>query len=145
IVLKPNSARDNDDVSLRRMARNIGDGHCRAGIDDDLAPIRLVDVAVLLPLVDVRLVEGDVIAAPCQRMQQSTIVGGGAIPVGRQEARTVESDLHSAASFAGDFAACGRPRFSRWPSNSSTRWRQVWRARIVASPDAASSRAADGS
>ena len=68
------------------------------GIDHDAAPGRRRDVAMALPVEDVGLVEGDVVAERGERPQQAAIVGGGAVPVGRQQARTVEGDVHFAAS-----------------------------------------------
>ena len=55
------------------------------------------DVAMLLPVEGVGLVEGDLVAAPRQRLEQPAIVGGGAVPVAGDQAGAVESDLHAHA------------------------------------------------
>jgi hypothetical protein len=62
IVLEADAACLDDHIGLAAAAATIFSAVDRAFIDDDLAPFRRIDVAVLLPVVDVGLVEGDVVA-----------------------------------------------------------------------------------
>ena len=85
----------------------------------------------LLPVEDVGLVEGDVVAKRGERLQQAAIIGGGAVPVRRQQARPVEGDVHSAASRAEAPRPARRGTAATIASSSSTRCAQVWRWRMV--------------
>ncbi len=69
-----------------------------AGYTTTSRPVRRLDIAVLLPVEGVGFVEGDAVAAPGEVAQQAAIVGGGAVPVGGQQARSVEGDLHAVIS-----------------------------------------------
>ena len=82
IVLKADAARLDDDISLRGERRDMLERGQAAFIDHDRAPVGRADIAMLLPIVDVRLEKGDVVAVPRQRSQKAPIVGGGTIPVG---------------------------------------------------------------
>ena len=73
-----------------------------------LGPVRRVDVAVVLAVESVGLVEGDVVAARGEIAGEAAVIGGRAVPVGGQEARSVEGDLHADISTAG---ACAMRRF----------------------------------
>src|SRR5207237_7730073 len=97
-------------------------------------PWRRIHVTMLLPLVGVGLVENDLVAAAGEIAQQPTIVSRRAVPPGREQARTVEGDLHAALSSAG-----ARSRLTM-RSSSSARCVQVWRAPILPMPFATSFR-----
>ncbi|EGE59438.1 hypothetical protein RHECNPAF_2190032 [Rhizobium etli CNPAF512] len=98
IVFETDAARLDDNIGPCSFAGNGLQCVDRSLVDDDPAPVRWIDVAVFLPIVDVGLVEGDLIAFPRERPQQAAIVSGGTIPIGRDEARTIKCDFHSAAS-----------------------------------------------
>ena len=53
---------------------------------------------MLLAVEGVGLVERDLVPVARHLAQEAAIIGGRAVPVGRQKARTVEGDLHCAAS-----------------------------------------------
>ena len=53
---------------------------------------------MLLPFVSVGLEEGDLVAARGQRPDDPAVIGRGAVPVGRNQARAVEGDIQSGAS-----------------------------------------------
>ena len=91
-----------------------------------------------LAIQDVRLIERDLVAICDERLQQAAIVSRGAVPVRRQQARSVEGDIHSAASRGGVGWVTDVVRHAEMiVSNSSTRCAQVWRWRIVSRPLAA--------
>src|SRR5690606_17376085 len=104
----------------------------RCGIDACGRPVRRIDVAMLLPVEGVGLVEGDLVAPPGECREKAPIVGSGAVPIGGEQARAVEGHLHAATS------ADGARIWPTMPSNSSTRCLQVCRARMAAKPFAAS-------
>ena len=107
--------------------------------DDDLGPAGIVEVAVLLALVGVRLEEGDAVPALVERADEPAVVRRRAVPVGRDEAGGEPGDPHAAAS-------SGRPSSSaQIARSSSTRCAQVCRARIVSSPCDASDAASTSS
>src|SRR3712207_1506295 len=84
---------------------------------------------MLLPVEGVGLVEGDGVAAPGEVAQQAAVVSGGAVPIGRQQARAVEGDLHAVISRGAE-----APSLAVTARSSAARCAQVWRARIVARP-----------
>ena len=67
------------------------------GIDDDLRPLGVGDVAVLLPFEGVGLVESDPMATLGEVADDAAVVGGRAVPVGGDEARSEEGDVEAAA------------------------------------------------
>ena len=50
-------------------------------IDPDIGIIDRRAIAVLLPLVDIRLSEGDVVTKRVEMLVNATVIGGSAIPV----------------------------------------------------------------
>ena len=66
-----------------------------AGIDDDLRPVGVRHVAVLLPPVGVGLVERHAMTALVQRADDAAVVGGRAVPVCRDQARAEERDFQA--------------------------------------------------
>ena len=104
-----------------------------ARVDHDLRPRRIGHVAVLLAVERVGLVERDAVAALVQRADDAAVVGGGAVPVGGDEAGAEEGDVSSARVFMGEARSASverRLRFSSatMASSSSTRCAQVCRA-----------------
>lgn len=55
-------------------------------IDDDAGPFRIIDIAVLLAVIGVRLVEGDAVPAPVEGADYTAIVCGRSVPVCRDQA-----------------------------------------------------------
>ena len=94
------AARLDHDVGLARLGEHAAQALDRRRIDHRARPLGRLDVAVLLAVEGVGLVEGDVVAMRRQRLEDAAIIGRGAVPVGRQQARSVEGDFH-AASLAG--------------------------------------------
>lgn len=101
IVLETDAARFDDDIGLGRSRRHLLQRLDGALVDDNLAPFRRIDIAIFLPVVDVGFVKRNVVAFLRQSAQQATIIGGGAVPVSGNQARSVKGDFHSAASLAG--------------------------------------------
>src|SRR6185437_8527907 len=98
----------------------------RGGIDHDLCPGGVFHIAVLLALIGIGFEERDVVPASMEGAHDAPVVSGGAIPIRRNQAGTEERDAHQAAS------ACTWPAMR---SNSAARCAQVWRARMVSSPE----------
>jgi hypothetical protein len=65
--------------------------------DGDLRPFRVVDVAVRLALEGVGFVKGELVTARGERLQQAAVIGGGAVPIGGDEARTEKGETHQTA------------------------------------------------
>ncbi len=131
VVENPDAAGLDHHVGLARLGDHRAGGVLGGGIDLHPGPGGGVDVPVLLPFERVRLVEHDVVAPPGEVGQQPPIVGRRPVPVGGQEARSVEGDLHRQAVSKAD---AGAASLSSTASSSSVRWAQVWRARMVSSP-----------
>jgi hypothetical protein len=72
-----------------------------AGIDDHLGPVGVGEVAVLLPAIGVGLVEAHAVAPLVQRTDDAAVIGGGTVPVGRDQARSEEGDIHFFLAHAG--------------------------------------------
>src|SRR5438105_4762979 len=87
-------------------------------VDTNACPTRMLDVAVLLPLIRIRFVNRDAVAALMQRLDQAAVVGRGAVPVSGKHTRNKKRNLHRSTSAMIDIS-------------SSTRWAQVCRARTV--------------
>src|SRR5690606_22873982 len=105
--------------------------------DHRTGPRRRIDVAVLLPVEGVGLVEGDLVPPLRQSAQDAAIIGRRAVPVRGEQAGAVEGDLAWAcrsvhAIFLAGVSKAVRP--ATMSSSSSARWAQVWRRRIVSSP-----------
>ena len=81
-----------------RLGEHGAQPRLRRRVDAHLGPVRRLDVAVLLPVEGVGLVEGDAVAARREVAEQAAVIGRGAVPVGGQQARSVERDPHSATS-----------------------------------------------
>ena len=151
LVEHPHAARLDDQVGAPGVFQGRDDAALVGRIDDDPRPVRVGDVAVLLPFEGVGLVEGDAVAALGERPQDAAVVGGGAVPVGGDEARSEEGDFQSGAHGSGRSQG-GARRLGRaarsWrsmASSSSTRWAQVCRSRMVSRPAARPRRAMAGS
>lgn len=86
IVFETDAACLDDNIGLGRSAADGLQRADRAFVDHDLAPVRRIHVAVLLPIIDIGFVEGNVISPLRQRPQQAAIIGGSAIPIGGDEA-----------------------------------------------------------
>ena len=118
-----------DDVGMRRLGEDgtqpVGGG----GVDDRAGIGGRIDVAVLLPVEGVGLVEGDVVAVGGEGGEDAAVIGRGPVPVARQEAGAVEGDLHAAVLVV---------RRATMARSSSARWAQVWRVRMVWRPEAIS-------
>src|SRR3954467_2687147 len=97
-------------------------------------PRRIGDVAMRLALVGVRLEELDVEAARRELTEHATIVGGGAIPVRRHQARAEHRQsrarLHVPV-LARNSRASGASS-AMMVNSSSTRCAQLWRFSMVA-------------
>ena len=92
-VEHPDAARLDQHVELATpRPRAAASPSAVAGQTTTRAQSRIRDVAMLLPLVGVGLEEGDLVPARRQRLEQPAIIGGGAVPVGRDQARAVEAD-----------------------------------------------------
>ncbi len=98
-----------EDADAARLDDEVGAGAPRTSSaraprrrlpHDDLGPRRVVDVAVLLALVRVGLVERDLVAALGERADEAAVVRRRAVPVRRDERRPEERDPHAAASAA---------------------------------------------
>ena len=70
----------------------------------------------------------DLVPAPGEFAEDAPVIGRSPVPVGRQQAGSVERDLHAAD------APSSRPSVAAMDMSSRARWAQVWRARIVSSP-----------
>jgi hypothetical protein len=83
------------------LERAQGGALVGAGVDDHPGPGRIGDVAVLLPIERVGLVEGDAVAARGERPEDAAVVGGRAVPVGRDQARPEEGDCQRSSIHVG--------------------------------------------
>ena len=99
LVEHADAARLDDQVRVARVLQRrrhaVG---ALARIDHHARVVGIGDVAVLLPPVRVRLVEGDVVPAGVQRPDDAAVVRGGAVPVGGDEAGAEEGDVHGRES-----------------------------------------------
>nr|WP_274708798.1 hypothetical protein [Variovorax sp. S12S4] len=86
-------------------------GVALARIHDDLRPVRIFHVAVLLAAEGIGLVEAHAVASLVQRTNHAAVIGGGAVPVGGHEAGGKEGDVHL-------FLHAGMLR--RWVGSSSS-------------------------
>ena len=129
-------ARLDDDVGVGRFGKNTAQPLGRRRVHHRSRIGGRLDVAMLMPIERVRFVEDDIVAMPRQRRQDAAVIGRRPVPIGGQQAGAVESDLHA-----------GTPvwRLAATASSSSARWVQVWRARIVSSPEAIKDRRKAGS
>src|SRR3954451_23293353 len=90
---------------------------------------------MLLSLEGIRFVERDVVTKCRQGLKQAAIIGGGAVPIRGDEARSKKTNSHGITpcrSCSTDPASAGWD----WPlrdltidNSASTRWAQVWRGR----------------
>ena len=96
VVEHPHPAGLDHHVGLARLRQHLAGGALGGGIDHRAGVGGRVDVAVLLPVVGVGLVEGDVPAAPMQLAQHAAVVGGRPVPIGRDQRRAVKGQLHGA-------------------------------------------------
>ena len=126
-------------------------GRCRLGdhpphrflgrrIDAGFGPVRRIDVAMLLAVESVGLIEDDAMAAPGEIAEEPSVIGRRAVPVGGHEARAIEGDLH--ANISAREAARMRLTIAR---SSSARWAQLCRSLIVSRPLAMSAARSAGS
>ena len=111
LALTTRSASQRAVPSALRRAAFVG------GIDDDARPVGVGDVAVLLALVGVGLVEGDLVAARGECADDPAVVGGRAVPVGGDQARAEEGDIQSRHQRASRKSGIGRVSArGRWPA-----------------------------
>src|SRR5437868_13559720 len=95
---------------------------------------------MLLSLEGIRLVERDLVTKSRQRLEQAAIIGGGAVPVGGDQARSEECNSHGITACRAGSAdsacsgLCLPLRDLTIDNSASTRWAQVWRARIAFRP-----------
>ena len=105
IVEHAHAARLDHDIGVGGFVHDAGEALDGGGIDGDARPVGRIDIAMLLPIESVGFVETDVMAATGQFAQDAAIIGGGAVPVGGEEAGSVKGDFHAAGSMAGGAAS----------------------------------------
>jgi hypothetical protein len=98
-IEKAYAARLDDNVGVRRFREHPPQPFRGGGVDDGSSPLGWFDIPMLLPLEGIGFVEADLIAMRRQRLQNAAIIGRSAVPVGGQQAGSIEGDLH-AASFS---------------------------------------------
>jgi hypothetical protein len=94
-IIDPDAARLDDHIGVPRLCQNGRQTSGRGRPDHHPRPFGRIDVTVGLPVIDVGLVEGDLVAARGERPQDPAVIGRCAVPVGRQQARSVKGDLHA--------------------------------------------------
>ena len=124
-------ARLDQEIGTAGLLQRMFDTVLGGRIHHDPRPIRVGDVAVFLPVEGVGLVKRDAVTIGGERLQHAAIIGGGAVPVGRDEARSEKGDVeaHCAAAIAPTLSSPvskgglrrGRPRVRQIASSSSTR------------------------
>ena len=100
IVEHADTGRFDYHVGARSLRNHVPDGLRGCVVDFHIGPFGRVDVAVFLPVECVRLVERRSIAPAGEFAEHPAIIGGGAVPVGRQQTRAVERNFHADISVA---------------------------------------------
>ena len=82
-----NATRFDDQIGIPCVFERAFDATLILGrIDDDIRPVRIGHVAMFLSIVSVGFVEGDAVSVGRERFQYAAIIGGGAVPIGRNQA-----------------------------------------------------------
>src|SRR5687767_7292873 len=79
-----------------RLACSSKGGPCAvviSFIDYNLRPVWIFDVAVLLPVIYVRFIEGDPMPFSMKRLDDAAIIGRRPIPISRHKAGAKERDI----------------------------------------------------
>ena len=119
-VEHPDTVRLDHDIGPAGFGENAVETRLGRGIDHRAKPFGRLDVAMLLAVEGIGLVEGNRMAAIGQSPQDSAVVGGRAVPVGGQDAGSVECYLHAII-----LASPCEPSSSAMFNNPSARWAQV--------------------
>src|SRR6202007_853718 len=123
IVEDTDAACFDDQVRAARALHGIADVFDHGLVDDDLRPRWIVDIAMLLATVRIRLVKSDFVAAGVQCANDAAVVRRCSVPVSGDQARTEERDPHQATPPA----VASSPTSRVILSSSSTRCAHVWR------------------
>src|SRR5437868_1341220 len=97
LVEHPDSARFYDHVAIFGGLQLLQSRLGFVFVNDNLGPIRWTKVAMLLPLVRIRLIKSDAMSALVQRSHDSAIIRGRPIPIGGKQTGSEKRDLHTPA------------------------------------------------
>jgi len=115
------TARLDQEIGVARLFESSADTFFGRWIDNDARPIRIGNVAMLLPVECIGLVKGDAMSVGGERLQYAAIVGGGAVPIRRDKTRPEKGDVAAHCAAAISRGANSRPRRRQIAMSSSTR------------------------